>query len=136
MIEVKMIELPPCSYQQLAPVEGGICNGIAIYDTPVKGGSWAHVCQAHYDMFALPGAESIASTLVKWDRPKPKSNIEICAWEPSLDDLEYWEKVLIDGVRELKCPECDDIKRVEPDADYSYHCDGCGMKLHCPDPII
>ena len=54
-------------------------------------------------------------------------------WE---DDQEYWEQIVMrDFLREITCPACDEVKKVEPDATYTYKC-GCGLKIKVPTPEI
>jgi hypothetical protein len=138
MKKIKVEKLPKCDLQGVVTCTGG-CLEEARYDAPtiIGKGSWANMCENHFKQCASHGAKIIGSEFVQHISAEPiESNIELCAKEPGHKDLEYWESVLWDGARELECPECSDIKRVEPDATYSYHCEGCGIKLHCPDPII
>ena len=55
------------------------------------------------------------------------------SWE---DDQEYWEQVVMrDYFREITCPNCEEIRKVEPDATYIYKC-GCSKMIKVPTPSI
>jgi len=136
MKEKRVQSLPNCDFRNLAPT-GQTCTK-AEYDAPCKAGSgssWAFMCQAHYEMFAQKGADTIGFKLVEGIAEPKKDGKVIRGIEPGLDDLEYWEDALFND-REVKCSGCGELKRVEPDADYVYTCEGCGARVKCPMPPI
>jgi ribosomal protein S27E len=55
-------------------------------------------------------------------------------WE---EDQYYWECIVMDSkLREITCPDCGEVKNVEPDATYTYMCEGCYEKVKVPTPEI
>lgn len=135
MKKKRVRHLPKCDFANLAPTASGECEK-AEYDVPVKAGSgssWAYCCQAHYEMFAQPGADKLGFKLVE-GIAEPLTNTLRMGKEPGLEDLDYWERVLMEGIREINCPECGEGRSMEPDADGVYNCEGCGIRIKCPAP--
>lgn len=131
MKTVYLEKLPKCDYEDVTPG----CLGEATYDAPtISGGRWAHMCEHHYEMFKSPIAEQVGCKLAQRELAKPKEGKPVLGLEPGIENLEYWENVLFDGLREVECPECGDIKNVEPDANYTFTCECCGVKVKCPTP--
>lgn len=125
-------KLPKCDYRNLTPK----CQGDAVYDALTINGQWAHMCEYHYQIFKSPTAERIGCKLAQRDLVKPKEGKAKMGIEPSHDDFGYWENVLMDGLREIRCPDCNEPRSMEPDAEGIFNCEGCGIKVKCPMPII
>lgn len=123
-------KLPRCDYENLD------CTGNAVYDAPTIDGPWAHMCEHHYKIFAASMADKIGCKLAQRDKVEEKSGEAQMGIEPNYDDLEYWENVLIEGLREIKCPECSESRSMEPDATGVFTCEGCGIRVKCPSPIF
>lgn len=132
MKKKRVQELPPCDFANLSPV-AETCSLYAKYDAPTKSGSWAFMCEAHYKMHAAKGADALGCEFVV-GIAKPKDSSILRGIEPGLEDLEYWEEVLMNSERFIKCPNCSELKCLEPDAEGIYHCEGCGMRVQCPTP--
>ncbi len=116
MREKVVHELPKCSF----------CGEPAIYDAPqVDGQPWANFCEACKDRQKPYLAAGTKFKLV----PKPESKErKILGTEASSID----EQVM--GDREIECPTCQTLRLVEPDADYTFECEGCGVQVECPVP--
>jgi len=134
MLKKRVEELPKCDFANLAPCEPP-CSGLAQYDAPVSGRtSWAFMCEGHYKMFGNKSMENISYELVH-GIAEPLEGDAVEGIEPNLEEnIEYWENVILDGIREITCPECGEERRVEPDATGIFNCDGCGIKIKCPEP--
>ena len=126
MKTLKVQTLPTCNY----------CGADALFDAPTKSGAWAYMCET---CFKQHGAQysTHGYCLVQRDVASPKKDSKILEGiEPSFDDdPDYWENILMDSThREIECPECGEFTTVEPDANYTYTCEGCGSKVKVPEP--
>ena len=121
MREVKMLTVPKCN-GRLAGIE---CDKDAVYDAPTgSNGAWGYWCE---DCAKKLGAHiAIGSKLVQHTPAQPKGGKAKLATE--LSDM---EAIVMDGEREVECPDCGCIRRVEPDADYKFDCEDCGVRLRC-----
>jgi len=86
------------------------------------------MCQEHFELNAAPVALSCGSKLAQrvQEAPKDKTVEGEVLSEP--------EDILMDDVIEIQCPECDVIKRLEPDADGDYLCE-CGCTVEFCNPV-
>jgi hypothetical protein len=123
MKTTKLTKIPKCD---LCSVKD------AMYDAPLATGkaqgSWAYLCP---DCYKTQGRKGIGTKLVLREPAQPPKNKTVLGLEPGFDDLEYWEETMMDGLREISCPECQEVRSVEPDATYTYLCD-CGVKVKVP----
>ena len=99
------------------------CGEVAIYDAPTRTGTWAYMCEKCHKS---KGGMNFIGT--KFDyRPvaKPKAKLAVGIEASSLEEQ-------VTGDRNIQCPDCGDLRLVEPDADYNYNCEGCGVKVQVP----
>jgi len=121
MKTVKMLNVPKCN-GSLVGVE---CDKPAVYDAPVgANGAWGYWCESCAEK--LGANLSVGFKLVQHTPAKAKGGKAKFAKE--LSDM---GTVVMDGEREVECPECGCIRRVEPDAAYKFDCEDCGTKLKC-----
>lgn len=123
----KIETLPKCDF----------CGKDAKYDAPTShGGSWANMCQGCFDSNKSLNAEAVGTQFEQRTPAKPKEDGKILIGiEPS--DTGYMEDVYaMDANRQISCPECEEVKEVEPDAEYVYTCEGCGSKVQVPAGIM
>jgi hypothetical protein len=137
MKKKRVQELPLCDFKNLPSVVD-MCSVYAKYDAPTKRGTWANMCEVHYKIHAAKGADALGCELVKGlAEPAPPHSKFVHGVEPNLaENQEYWENVLLEGIREITCPECGEERRMEPDATGIFNCDGCGVRVKCPAPPI
>ena len=57
--------------------------------------------------------------------PKPNGDNKILKGILAMD----LEDAAFDSVLVCECPECGDVRSVEPNAHYVYTCEGCGSKV-------
>jgi len=117
MKDVKMATLPKCDECK---------TNDAMYDAPAckygrSWGYWCETCAKKVDADLLPASKLVQHTPAEAKGGKPKLAKE-------LSDM---EAVVMDGEREVECPDCGCIRRVEPDADYEFDCEDCGIRLKC-----
>jgi hypothetical protein len=110
-------ELPKCDF----------CNCGAKYDAPTKVGSWANMCsncaKTHTDRSRISiGTQFALRDQTQKGKGAGKASIGI-------EDTDFGN---LDSDREIRCPICNEVRTVEPDADYKYDCDGCGAKVKVP----
>ena len=137
MKKKRVEHLPKCDFANLSPVEE-MCSLFAKYDAPTESGTWANMCEAHYKMHKATGADGLGFEFVEGiAEPDPPHCKFVHGVEPNFpENLEYWEDVMVNGVREITCPECGEERRMEPDATGIFNCDGCGVRIKCPVPPI
>ena len=118
MKNLRMEVLPKCDF----------CKKVdAVYDAPTDHGSWAYMCTECSKSKANPGLLSIGNRIVQHTPAVPKESGKIFLGK----EASTMEEVVIDSVRMVECPECAMSRSVEPDADYVFTCDGCGVKVRC-----
>jgi len=120
MKTVKMEKLPKCDF----------CDeNTAMYDAPTPQGRWGYACSACAVKHGLN--LTIGSKLEQRTPAKPKDDDKIVVGKciTSLEDQVY------ESVREIKCPSCGKLRSVESDANYTFTCEGCGIKVKCPEPF-
>ena len=126
----KVNELPKCSFKNDYPHPNG---DDAIYDAPVvPSGSWAYMCKEcgmSRGNLKMATKLELRNEISKSTNPKIQMGIEE-------NSLEYWENVLMDGLREIECPECGESRNMEPDATGVFKCEGCHAQVRCPMPIF
>ena len=109
MRDKRVVKLPKCNY----------CHEPAIYDAPTNlTGQWAYMCATcsikHCSNLAI-GTHFIVGIA------PPVKSVAQQAFRLSAEECE--------------CPECGEIRAVEPDADYEFDCEGCGIKLKVCDSL-
>lgn len=114
--------LPKCDF----------CGEDAYCDCKSVMGGWANMCKKHYQEF---GVKNMKITEFELRTPaKPKKNHVVKGIEDR--SLERLQAVMFGSEdREIICPECNDARKVEPDAEYTYDCEGCGTRVRCPVPV-
>jgi len=130
MQKVRLKKLPLCDICSQFP---GPRNK-AKYDAQIKGSTtWGYMCEdcarTHAAWNQKEDCPAVGTQLVGGiAEPKEKIVLGEEAGTP-----EYWETVMMDGVREIECPKCNEIRRMEPDADGSiFNCAGCGIRVQVP----
>jgi hypothetical protein len=134
-MNIKIVDkLPKCDFRSFYPHPNG---DDALYDAPtIPGGSWANMCK---ECAMSRGDISVGTTFKLREEYQGEIPDEpVWAIEPGLDDLEYWEDTVFNGIREPECPTCGEVRRMEPDADnsqktdsgkrFAFTCEGCGTK--------
>ena len=90
------------------------------YDAPTRAGPWANMCKK---CFIRNGASPIGTKFVLRTKTAGVKGTLRGIEVTSLDDL------IADSDREIKCPNCSEIRTVEPDAAYTFECEGCGSMV-------
>lgn len=126
MKTTRMPELPKCD----------ICQGRdAAYDVPTKSGPWANLCEECFPGHQGRDAERIGSKLVHHVPATPVGGEAQMGLEPS--DEEYWYGIVMCSEdRMIGCPQCHMERAVEPDADYEFVCEECGITVQTPEGIL
>ena len=117
--EVKVSVMPKCD----------LCDKDGIYDVPYIGTSWASVCEDHIKTAKKPNyAKSVGCKRILSKVSEPASGKVVIGIElTSLEDL------INDEDREVECPDCNDTRTLEMDAN-SFQC-SCGATVKCPSLI-
>jgi len=119
----KVAMLPKCDF----------CDKPAEYDAPtIHGGRWANMCPEHLVAY---GNNTSIGTQFLIRKNKSKAKLSACKIVNGIEEesVEYWESVTFGSEnREIECPECGEMRSVEPDAYYVFICEGCGVKIRCP----
>ena len=121
----KVTTLPKCDF----------CDKNAEFDAPtIHGSKWANMCPEHMLAYGR-NVESLGTQFsVRESVPEKKSFKILRGIEDT--SIERLESVLFGFEnQEIECPQCGDMRMVEPDATYTYICEGCGVKVKCPMPI-
>ena len=119
--EIKVLSIPSCDF----------CDKPGPYDAPTKyGGTWANMCGGHMLMHTAKNASLIGTKKVLKPDPKPPTGDVV--WGIEVNSM---EEIVMDGTREIECPECGDLRSVEPDACYKYQCD-CGVSVQVPQGVF
>lgn len=115
MKTVKLAKMPKCD----------ICGKYeAKVDGPTRDGPWAFMCGGCYEKIGIPGLGS----WLEQAKPVPKGVGKEVAKAQLVSGV---KDVMFDSVAEVECPHCGEIRRVEPDVNYTFTCEGCGEKLKC-----
>lgn len=123
-MSIKYIEeLPKCN----------MCDRKAVCDAPTQMGSWAYMCEVCLETWGRPDSLTLGTEFKQRTPAKKKSKSVMGIEDTSIEQL---EQVLMSSVdREIECPECGDMRKVEPDAEYKYQCEGCGVQVQVPTPF-
>jgi hypothetical protein len=131
-------------------LEGIDHDGTAYYDAPTKNGSWAYMCEEHFKLYGLdhigtkfdyqPVAEPLREVAAKASSMVSPLSVGAVlahkAVQPQLgEELCDLEEQLF-GDRMIGCPDCGCERHVEPDATYTFDCEGCGIPVKCPTPMM
>jgi hypothetical protein len=129
---IKIVDkLPKCDFKNSYPHPNG---DDALWDAPtIPTGSWANMCK---ECAMSRGDISVGTKFeLRKEYQGEIPNKPVMAIEPSIDDLDYWENVIMnDEPREPECPTCGELRRMEADActnpktGYAFTCSGCGTK--------
>ena len=103
------------------------CEELAVGDMPTKAGPWANLCKTHARIFGIDKWQKIGTIFKVRKRVAPKGGDVRIGIERSTA-----ETIVTDGVRYIGCPSCGEDRLVEPDARYTYDCEGCGAKVKVP----
>lgn len=117
-------EFPKCNF----------CGEAALYDAPTSQGSWAYMCSK---CAARENANLNIGTTFKLriKSTKPPASTVLQGIEDT--DMDTLEDVTFGNTnREIECPNCGELKSVEPDASYTYVCEGCKSKVKVPESLI
>ena len=106
-----------------------ICGKDAEYDAPTTRGPWANLCQLHYQ---IHGVEGMGTKFKKRDPKDDNKNKKVV----KAKILSSMEELCFDSVMEVECPSCGEGRSAEPDADYTFVCEGCGQKCKIVNPLF
>lgn len=107
MKEIYVKEYPECD----------LCGKPAKYDAPSRMGAWANFCESCLIMHGSPNARSMGSMYVKQKKKKASKPTVMGTVTVPMS----WDSVV-----HVKCPYCGHRRAVEPDANYTVECEGCG----------
>lgn len=120
----KVTDMPKCDFCK---------EKDGIYDGQTFSGSWANMCDDCLD-------QNADRVQVKMSGIKRELHVPA---EPKNDgrvvkgiDTNMEEVITMDEMREVKCPDCGELRNVEPDADYTFTCEGCGVKVKVEDIMM
>lgn len=113
MNTVKMATLPKCD----------LCEEPARYDARLAYGTYLYVCAK----CSVTQAVTVVTILEQAGPPAKPTGKKVRG-----KDLTSFERIVMDGDREIECPECGAIRMVEPDAAYTYTCEDCGVEVKVP----
>jgi hypothetical protein len=91
----------------------------AEYDGRTNMGSWANMCQPHFDEHGVGLGPGRGQKLEVQPKLDAKKTDKIPTVEVPMDDLDDCC---------VTCPHCGETRTVEPDANYVATCEGCGNK--------
>ena len=106
-----------------------------IYDGPCAGhgSSWANICQTCFDLMEQTNKDYIKT--VGGKREPVMRSIQNKVKDPNAilvaKELTDMMDCLSGEDREVECPACGETRLVEPDADYTFKCEGCGAQVKC-----
>ncbi len=122
MRTVKVTTVPKCTFCKTAD---------ALYDAPtLYGSTWANMC-------AVCAVDNSTNDLLKiGSEYKLITVAEAKGGEPILGSEASSLEEQVMGDRHIECPDCQDQRLVEPDADYTYDCEGCGARVKVPTPLV
>lgn len=89
------------------------------------------MCTTCRKQHAAPGWGTIGTKLVirKPVEPSPTKDTVL-----DVVDINSPEDIIMDGAeREVKCPNCGEVRTIEQDADCVFTCEGCQQKLRVRD---
>jgi len=101
--------LPQCDF----------CERDAEYDAPTKDGPWAYMCEHHFRVHASANAPALGTKLVK-------RTLKVVQTPEKIKSVMV--PMTLDDIAEVSCPYCGTSRTVEPDANYTVTCEGCGHK--------
>lgn len=92
------------------------------YDAPTAEGPWADMCE---DCHQKQPYSQLGTRF--------ELRVKVAGVADVLDGIESsdLEDMLYDN-RDIKCPNCGELRSVEPDAAYTYECEGCNSKVRVP----
>jgi len=100
------------------------CGAPAKYDAPTKLGSWAYLCPLCFELYRGPNADAGFELVEKTTNEKQaKARAQPQKKIPTVTLPLTWDSVV-----DVDCPFCGYTHSVEPDANYTVTCDGCGKK--------
>lgn len=111
--KVRVATLPICNFD----------NKPAKFDAPTRMGPWAHMCPECASEKGV-NVESLGTEFVL-GIAEPKGG------DPVNGILDI-DRSMTTGFLMITCPECNDEKHLELDADGTYVCDGCGSTVNIP----
>lgn len=112
----KTDEIKPCDF----------CKAKAdrYYDAPTIGGAWANMCPKCVSKHGSPQTVQLGTCFVLRDEVKEAASEILQGIE-----LSTMEQVVMDGDRDIECPNCGETRAMEPDASGDYECEGCKSKV-------
>jgi len=123
MEEVLMQKIPMCDFCKTT---------LAKYDAPTAhNGSFAYMCENCAHIHSTKTRLELGKSLKQ--RTSAEPNLEGPIYQ-AIEKSSIEERLL--GDRFVACPQCGEERFVEPDADYVYTCEGCGVRVRCTDPMF
>ena len=131
MTTIQVHELPDCDF----------CGEPAPFDDKTTKGPWANMCESHQKRYGF----NIGTKRELIVKREPKVNHEgvPTVTVPMIADEGVPDEILailgvnsaVDTVQTVKCPWCDEPRRVEVDANYLITCEACGKPYRCRSQI-
>lgn len=114
-------------YMEKLPVCNGCKEESASFDAPMKSGRWGYFCSSCVKVFCnISYVAAVGTKLVQRKTSKINKDAKpLPAKEENSDS--YWKQVISEGVREVRCPICNEERRLESDTSGKVACDGCGQ---------
>mgnify|MGYP000993634460 CR=1 FL=1 len=107
------------------------CKETAYYDAPTIDGPWGFLCEKHYALRGRVGGSKIVYEKASNENQEKEAMLGI-----EKLSIKYWEKVVMDGVREISCPSCKRKHRLEPDASGEFRCHKCKQLIIIPGGLL
>jgi len=105
MRTIQVSELPKCQF----------CDEPAEYDSKTIFGPWAYLCKKHLRKYGCPPTTKL------------EKRVKIAYKSDEVPTVTV--PLTLDSVATVRCPHCNEPRRVEPDADYIATCESCGNRF-------
>ena len=124
MKTLHVVTAPTCNFCNSKP---------ALYDAPTVTGSWAYACE-ECSLGKIDPAGMGTKFEIRPIKKALKPDGKMMGIE--LSSIKYWEKVLDEGVRTVKCPSCKAERKLEPDAGGEFVCEFCKQVVLIPESLF
>jgi hypothetical protein len=103
---------------------------LSYIDGKTADGPWANMCEACNREYGHPSNPQLATRFTVRSKTEASPTKDVVMNVVELTDP---ETCLFDGSREVQCPNCSEVRTMEPDADCVFECEGCQQKLRIRD---
>ena len=116
---IKLVDkLPKCDF----------CQQPAFWDAPIiSRTAWANMCVSCFSVHARHDAGTVGTMFKLRVKEPEKKSVELLVGI----EVTSVEELMMDGDRYVECPACGEQRHVEPDAGYTFTCEGCESKVQC-----